>query len=141
MAKYLLYHVRGSGDRHPIDVVWIDKWCAMYRVRPVIIDVNGVQREKDSPPYFFPHLEEAVVHPDFAGHSWVWLDPEATHFWDEVELPRDNVVYCIGDDYTGFDGFEFEGQRVKLRPPERAFDGEWYAAMVVPMLLFEVYNK
>lgn len=138
--RYCLFHYDGPAGQRPFDWQWIDKWCGIYGVHPAIVARADLARSQDRPPYWFRRLEEAVAHPDFEGHSFVWLDPEATHYWDEVELPKEDVVFCIGSDLLGFDGFEHEGQRVKLRPPNPKFEGEWYASMVVPLLFFEVYG-
>ena len=141
MARHLLFFVDKPGGTHPFDWTWIGKWCGLYGIHPVVIDVAGEYRPKDHAPYHFRSLEEATAHPDFHGHAWVWLDPRAAHYWDEQELPKEDVIFCLGHDQHGFSGFEWEGQRVKVRSPHPDKEGEWYAAMVVPLLLCEVYGK
>lgn len=125
MTVYLLhYHEATNADPS------ICKWAGMFDMLPVYIDRDG-RRGKSKSIKIFPHIEEATVDPDLRKLTWVWLDSGADVYLDEFEHPDDDVVYCIGSDYVGFDAdiSEFPGVRVKLRQ-----ESDLYAVMAAAML-------
>ena len=116
---------------------WIIKWCGNYGVHPVIIDPKKIHNRSDTPPFYFRSLEEALAHPAFLGCSWVWMDANGSTYLDEFVHPQDNVIYCIGDDMTGFQNVQHDGARIKVRPFDRDVDsnGIYWAAMIAPLVL------
>mgnify|MGYP001811674095 CR=1 FL=1 len=140
-ARLLFYNTLETGSLS--DRQWIDKWCGVYGVTPIIIDLEGrFPRVTPRPPYGFSSLRDALACKEFQGSQWIWLDHRADQYWDEVTLPKDNVIYCIGHDISGFQDVEPPGQMIKVRSPNKDMEAEqWYASMVAAMLLFEVYRK
>ena len=140
--RYLLFFPDGQEGSRPFDWAWIDKWCSMYGVYPVMVDKTGSRKTTDHSPFYFHSLSQAVSHPSLKDLSWVWLDTDAEKYIDEISLPREDVVFCVGDDMDGFCGFEIKGQRVKIRSKHPdGEDEEMFAAVCVPLLFFEVFDR
>jgi hypothetical protein len=126
--RYLLYFEDLGGETTPFGDTgwWIKKFCGWYGVHPYPITPGA-------------RLEAVTAFPEFAGHSWVWLDAKADH--GLVAVPTEDVVFCVGHDYHGFYGYEGEGLRCKLRSmhPD-GVDEEYHAAICATLLLHEVYG-
>ena len=140
MLGVLFYESR-QHDHTLWDSVWIDKWCSCYGVTPVMVDVGQRSPFTDRPPYRFPSVEDAVAY--FPDHQFIWLEAGAAQDWDGVELPLENVIYCIGDDYRGHYGFSPPAGDLKIRlchPNKEMEGGEWFATMVAPLLLFRLFR-
>ena len=112
----------------------------MYGIHPVQVDPEENFPVTRRPPYNFRRLEDALEHPDLKDLQKVWLDPEAPVTWDGIEIPKENVLFLVGDDMHGFGDFVKDGLTVKMVPPDPKWEGEWFASMVVPLLLFKVYQ-
>jgi hypothetical protein len=136
---YLLYYLPDVESWSTAKYPWLSKWAGLYRIHPVVIDLAGRNRLSDKPPFNFRSLQDAHDSPHLAGYTWVWLKANGAVYLDEFAHPADNVIYCIGDDQTGFQGLDLPGPSIKLRPTnEQVLDeAEWWAAMVAPQVLYD----
>lgn len=120
---------------------WMDKWQAVYGMQPVTIKREGTLSKSLKS---FRTIKEAVNDPDLSKLKWVWMCPGVdAEYLDEFDHPEDNVVYCIGSDYDGFDNLpvdELPGVKIKLRQPV-GHTGEWFAAMVIPLVVYDRFLK
>lgn len=57
----------------------------------------------------------AAAQAAYSLHQWLYLDPAADVFLDEVSPAADNVVYAVGHDLTGYGGEPLNGNTYKLR--------------------------
>lgn len=129
MTAYILHYRERNGKRAPL----LNKYVALFGMRGITIDPSG-QRKRDT-ALRFASVAEAMASPLLEGLTWVWLDPRGEKYLDEYEHPKDDVVYCVGDDVIGFDGMSFEeipGEKIKVRDW-----GETFAACVVPMVAYD----
>jgi len=133
---YLLFYV-SPHEHWKIKWSWIVSWAGLYGIHPIAIDRDGLNRQSDHPPFNYRSIEEALTDHRFADHTWVWLDCAGTSYVDQYAHPKENVIYCIGDDLTGFQGISAPGPRVKLRPfnVEMSESAEYFAAMVAQAVL------
>lgn len=125
---YLMYFRENSNfsDAHP----WIDKILALFGMKPIVICPELAGVSKDVP--YFSTVQEAYE--AFSDYTWIWLDVSGDKYLDQIPHPKDNVVYAVGSDYTGFD-FIGEGERVKLRI------NETFAPMIIPMVCYDRMTK
>lgn len=138
MVKFLFYKEETQHSEFP----WMDKWLNFFGVIPIVIDREGPYSKKNPTDYFlYKTLQEAIDDTAHKNDLWVWLDRDGNDFLDEFEHPKDNVVYCIGSDFDGFQEIEFFGKVLKIRPPTEAADGEWYAYMALPLVLYDRYLR
>ena len=132
MTAYLLYYRETS--RVESTHAYMKRFATMHGMETVVIDRKG-----DMPGSVkrFPDIKAAMAAPDLAGHEWVFLDAKGDVHLDKYPHPVDDVVYCIGSDFDGFDGLdvkELPGVKVKIRQlPNRK--GEWYASIVAPIVV------
>jgi hypothetical protein len=117
------------------------RWCKIFGMTPVVIDLEAKSpRVLDRPPYCFRSIEQAVEYPDFKDLTWIWCDHRAEYHWDGISLPKDNVMYCIGHDETGFQGYRGDNLIKLALPTGEHPEGQFHATEVVVMLLYEVYK-
>jgi hypothetical protein len=112
----------------------IAKWAYDFDMDVVYVDREGLLSPSKSLK-IFSSIAEALVDPDLSKLAWVWLTADGDVALDEFEHPKDDVVYCIGSDYVGFEGRkanDLPGKHVRLR-----FDDEWYAVMTTAMLCYD----
>ena len=131
--KFLFYK---EGGRHD---VYTTKFVSTYGMHYVVIDREGRWLDKSKHPWVYATVDEAVVDSDHSGDTWVWLHPDATDYLDEYEHPEENVIYCVGSDYDGFDGkniSELSGVKLKIRQPPNQ-EGEWFAGMIVALVCYD----
>jgi len=98
----------------------LDQFMYMFGWELVGIHPEGA----DYPPRIskiFPTLSKA--RDEYPHHSWVFLDPTATFFLDQYSHPKDDVVYAVGHDLTGFGDEPLEGTSVRLRVKPEPFEG------------------
>jgi|GEM_PF-4630600 len=115
---------------------WIDKWCAMYGLRPIVIDKERGKPDGTKNGFTYSSLDEAVKNKKYKDHKWVWLDSEGDKILDEYDHPKNNVIYCVGSDYNGFgrNNGKLKGDIVKIRQFK---DINRFAATVVPMVIYD----
>lgn len=112
------------------------RFAVYHEMQSIIIDRKG---SLPGSTLRFATLDGALSDPLFDNHDWVWLDIHGEGYLDEFTHPVDNVIYCIGSDFIGFDGKDLStlpGAKLKLRQlPDQT--GEWYAAMVAPIVAYD----
>lgn len=134
---YLLYYGAVNKDQWQ-RWAWIVEFAGRFGVYPAMVDLEKLFRRKNTHPFNFRTLEEALADPIFDGFTWVWLDANGTTYVDEFAHPVDNVIYCIGHDASGFQKVEAAGPRIKIRFPRPAApgsDSEYWASTVASMVL------
>lgn len=114
------------------------KRMAFYHgMETIVIDRKGDM--SGSVPRF-PTIDDALADPRFKNLVWVWLSLEKSDkYLDEYIHPEDDVIYCIGSDFDGFDGknvSKLTGPKLKLRQISKK-TGEWYATTVVPLVAYD----
>jgi len=137
-VPYLLFY-SSPHEHHKVKWSWIVDWAGLYGVHPIAVDLIGEFRQTDRPPFHFRSLADALASPVFHGHTWVWLDAQASVYLDEFEHPADRVVYCIGEDFSGFQDLDAEGPRIRLRPfnSELKDEAEYWPQMVATAVLHD----
>ena len=134
MVKLLYYREQ---TRHPNHPSWISKYLNLYGIYPMIIDRLGDWVGAN--PWIYASLDSALSDPANAGFDWVWMDAKGGVLLDKFEHPEDNVIYCVGSDYIGFDGKDvmtLPGTKVKLHTlPD--YDAEWFASLLVPLICYD----
>lgn len=131
--KFLFFK---EADRHDVCTT---KFISTYGMHYVVIDREGRWLDKSKHPWVYPTVDEALADSDHADDTWVWLHAEADDYLDEYEHPEENVIYCVGSNYDGFDGKdinELPGVKLKLRQPPRHV-GEWFAGMVTALVCYD----
>ena len=114
------------------------KRMAFYHGMSTIV----IDRKGDMPGSVprFPTIDDAMEDPRFKDLTWIWLSLEdSAEYLDEHKHPEDNVIYCIGSDFDGFDGKDpatLSGPKLKLRQILKE-KGEWYATTVVPLVVYD----
>lgn len=135
MSAHLLFY-RRENLRYEQRYSWIDKWLWIAKdLFPICIDPEADEAECADlarVPKVYPSLTAALKCPSLAGMTWVWLDPNCTAYLDEFDHPKDNVIYCIGSDISGFNGEDSEGPRIKVRDL-----GDIHAAIIVPFVVYD----
>lgn len=141
-ANFLLYYEGLESSGNLYDRVWIDKWCNAYKMRQIIIDPTERYTQSAHEPYYFRTIEDAMDLSDLAGYSFYFLEHTAESYWNEISLPTEHACYCIGHDQQGFYGYDTSvGTKIKVQHPNTEMrDGEWYATMVAPMLMTQIYH-
>jgi len=147
MSKHLLFY---NEEESRQDNEWgmMDRWITMFGMIPVVIDRdpkrwNRSQAAIDRLKRVYPVIQDAFSEPEFRGHSWVFLEANASlQFIDEYSHPPDNVIYCIGSDNVGFDGMtkselDAQGVRVTLRTIRPG--ASYYGSFVVPLVAYDVF--
>jgi hypothetical protein len=135
MTAYLLYYRETS--RVESTNAYMKRMAFYHGMETIVIDRKG-----DMPGSVprFPTIDEAMKDPRFKDLTWVWLILEnSDEYLDEYEHPQDNVIYCIGSDFDGFDGkpiSELPGPKLKLRQIPKE-EGEWYATTVIPLVAYD----
>lgn len=131
--KFLFYKEDGGREG------FTTKFIGTYGMHYVVIDRQGRWLAKSKHPWVYPTVDAAIADPDHAGDTWVWLHADADMYLDEFEHPAENVIYCVGSDYDGFDGksiSELPGVKLKLRQPASHI-GEWFAGMVTSIVCYD----
>ena len=107
---------------------FVDQWCSMANMTPIWIDGTKTLR-KTNKNVFYSWSEMIANFPD---HNIIFLDPNGNEYLDEIEHPKDKVIYCIGaDEEKGFGDLNINGfQSVKLRRY-----GNWHGFNVVPIVV------
>jgi hypothetical protein len=135
MAAYLLYYRETS--RVESTNSYMKRMAFYHGMKTIVIDRKG-----DMPGSVprFPTINEAMADPRFKDLTWVWLSLEDSDgFLDEYKHPEENVIYCIGSDFDGFDGKDpskLPGEKLRLRQIEKE-EGEWYATTVIPLVAYD----
>jgi hypothetical protein len=138
--KYLLFY-NNDNPHWASRWSWLVDFAGVHDVHPVCIDLAEKLPRSDNSPYNFRSLSEAMAHPHFDGHTWVWLAAGGDTYLDEYDHPADNVIYCIGDDLTGFQDEIGQGVTIKLRPPKNEIsdEAEWWAVTVAGFVLYDMF--
>lgn len=130
MSSYILYF-REEG-RFENQIAWLSKNAWLYNMNQIVIDTIGGMKYSDELPVFSTINEAIEFYKDY---TWVFLDHRADSYIDEFDHPIDNVIYAVGSDYTGlFNDKKPEGKLIKMRARE---EGEHYASLIVPILLYD----
>jgi len=135
MAAYLLYYRETS--RVESTNAYMKRMAFYHGMETIVIDRKG-----DMPGSVprFPTIDEALADARFKDHTWVWLAlTDGANYLDEYKHPADEVIYCVGSDFDGFDGKDpskLPGPKLKLRQIHKRI-GEWYATTVVPLVAYD----
>ena len=134
MAAYLLYFRETS--RVEATASYMKRFAWLHDMDVVVIDRKG---DMPGSAKRFATIADAIADPDLSELTWIFLDACGETYLDEYEHPADDVVYCIGSDFDGFDGTphdELPGTLLKLRQvPEHT--GEWFASIVAPLVVYD----
>lgn len=115
MSVVYLYHSQnpdvagtltlGNGNM----VSLLDHFCTMFGAKWAAVHPGGYQNYAGEN---YPTYEDAFqAYPDYA---WIYLDPNSDVSLQDLEHPKDNVVYVVGRDIEGFKDVELHGPRVRL---------------------------
>jgi hypothetical protein len=135
MTAYLLYYRETS--RVESTNAYMKRMAFYHGMETIVIDRKG-----DMPGSVprFPTIDEAMADPRFKDLTWVWLSLEdSDEYLDEYVHPSDDVIYCIGSDFDGFDGKDvttLPGPKLRLRQIEKE-TCEWYATTVIPLVAYD----
>lgn len=103
---------------------------------PIVIDLDASWPDTKC-DFIYTSLAEALVCPRLAGCTWVWFDPDGETILDEYEHPADNVIYCIGSDFTGFGEHAPDpANKMRIRMPEHL--PVWWAVQCVQIICYDV---
>ncbi len=134
---YLLWY-RGESGFQGVHA-WIDKLCNTYGFSPIVIDKERGDKKGTKNGFTYSSINYVLKNPKFKNHKWIWMDSKGDKFLDEYEHPKDKAIYCVGSDFGGFEGKDIKklkGDKIKIRQDE---PDDWFAAMVVPLLVYDRY--
>lgn len=102
-----------------IDIVWIDETKSLRKTNKNVV-------------WSWEELFD-----QFPGHRFVFLTPQGNNYLDEFEHPKDNIIYCIGHDATGFGELDIsKAETLKLRT-----DRSCYAITVFPFVVYDRFVR
>ena len=142
MGVYFLVYLEGDRGR-PFDwpscMVRADQVVGMFNWNIVYLDMVGqLNQGQEGNPLIVHSLDEALAHPDLMALQWVWLHPKGTDTLQKYEHPSDNVVYCVGSDFVGFDNkevSELNGDVLRVWTPDP--NREYYAETVIHLVVYD----
>lgn len=135
MTAYLLYYRETS--RVESTNSYMKRVARYHGMETIVIDRKG-----DMPGSVprFSTIDAALADPRFKNLVWVWLALEKSDgYLDEYVHPEDDVIYCIGSDFDGFDGKDpskLPGPKLKVRQIRKEI-GEWYATTIIPLVAYD----
>ncbi|OGY12835.1 MAG: hypothetical protein A3A58_01560 [Candidatus Blackburnbacteria bacterium RIFCSPLOWO2_01_FULL_41_27] len=115
----------------------------MFGFKQVIIDPTGeMQSSVMGFPLIFKSLEEAKAHSELANLKWVYFHAHSKKTLQEYQHPEDNVIYCIGSDWTGlgYSPEELDGDVLRVSAPDPDSDNgerEFHAASILPIIAYD----
>lgn len=138
-----LYHIEPSSGI-PIDRSLADQILGyMFGFQQVIIDPTGNTRPSAIGfPLVLKTIDEARGHPELSKLKWVYFHAHAKKTLQEYEHPKDNVIYCVGSDWTGLghDFEELDGDILRVAAPDPDSDDgkrEFFAASILPIVAYD----
>jgi len=90
----------------------LDQMLGMFGGKRMCVHPNDADYKATSAEQYPTLAAAQAAHPS---HTWIYLDPDATQYIDEIEHPANDVVYAVGHDATGYGGEELNGNTCKLR--------------------------
>lgn len=142
MAIYFLYYLN-TDTPSPFDwqsmMIRADQVIGMFQWGQVLVDPDGVHAPHSIWPLVVVRsLNEALAHPLLSKLKWVWLDAKANTTLQEYVHPKDNVIYCIGHDATGFEGRsigDLPGDKLGVWTPDP--NREYYAETIIHLVVYD----
>lgn len=143
MAVYFLYYI-DPWSGIPINRPLADQILGyMFEFKQVIIDPTGkMQSSVMGFPLVLKSLEEAKSRPELANLKWVYFHAHSKKTLQEYQHPEDNVIYCVGSDWTGL-GYgpeDLDGDVLRVSAPDPDSDDgerEFHAASILPIIAYD----
>lgn len=118
--------------------IWIDQWCSMVGFTHIMIDKTK-QMRKTNKNVFWSIQEAVAAYPD---HEFVFMEQMADTKHTDFVHPTDNVIYCVGSDDDGFQGYNTSRHMTLTLSNKRSKEeSSYYAATIIPMLLADIFLR
>jgi len=135
--RYILFY-QESDTLLPNNRAQIDQWCSMVGFDHLIIDKTKTMRKTNGNVFYT--IQEAID--AFPTHEFVFLEQMANTKHTEFNHPSDNVIYCVGSDTDGFQGFNTSSyQTITLDNKRTKEESGYYASSIIPLLLADVFLR
>jgi len=135
--RAILFYVE-EDTQIPNQRMMIDQWCAMAGLTHIMIDKT--QKMKKTNKNVFWTIQEAIdAYPD---HKFVFMEQMANTKHTEFKYPIDDVIYCVGSDDDGFQGFDLTSyQTLTLDNKRTKEESGYYASSIVPILIADILRR
>ena len=118
--------------------IWIDQWCAMVGFTHIMVDKTKTMKKTNNNVFY--SIQEAID--AFPDHKFIFMEQMAKIKHTAFRHPIENVIYCVGSDTDGFQGFDTSSyQTLTLDNKRTQEESGYYASTVVPMLLADIFLR
>jgi hypothetical protein len=136
MKAIAFYKERNSWIDYSEERRYIDQQCAMAELEHLIIDESQTLN-KTNGNVFYTYQEMFDAYPT---HKFVILDSNSSNNYATYDHSDNDVIYCIGHDYNGWDGVDLTNKDTfKIKTAKE--NTEWHSFNIALFIASDVIRR